>query len=92
MPTSPGPSPTELHVFEAELSMWVIASSPEDAQKVQVEYEGTTTEEAYAPEEWARVSADKVLSIRDDGTGETSKRTAAEWIARQGRGFLCSDL
>ena len=67
---------------------WVIAESAEDATAVWIEYYGEPAEEL----RWKRWEDNRTLSMFDFGDDdEVTKimRTCAEWIAQQGRGWLC---
>jgi hypothetical protein len=77
----------------------VIAHGEADAWAVWTETTGMDPGEEFSedPDEAIQeLPADKVLRIICDADGnpsddgETISRTCAEWVAHQGRGFLCS--
>lgn len=85
-----------LYVFTAAHD-YVIATSPEDAHAAYCEHL-VEDEDAF---DWLRLGDDTELTIwcdRDDGSiaaidddgAEPVTRTAAEWVERCGRGWLCS--
>ena len=70
-----------------------IAYNEEDAYSVMAEYEGITVAESKATRENAIptiTSDDAVITVRSDEDGSDTTLTAAQWVAREGRGFLCS--
>lgn len=84
-----------------ELRVWtddtdtVVAADLADAQKVWEEHHGSTFEqEMMTLDDWSQVPDDKPITIHNvDGRGTDDDKltlTAAEWAARDGRGFLCS--
>jgi hypothetical protein len=87
---------SDLRVFTND-SDWCVAVSIEDAMQAMDEY-GMGEQD---PEAWAPVDEAGTISIHcdvqgnptepgsDDDAGETTK-TAAEWAAARGRGFLCT--
>ncbi len=78
-----------LRVWEIEDCDWVIAESAAEALKIATEYQGE-----YECEGEPVVLAcpmDRPMSIHNDDTGETARKTMAEWIASNGRGWLCSE-
>ena len=78
-----------LHVYANDVTDWVIASSPADADAVSVEHTGAPIEPGYELD-WKRLPLDRVLNLHmDDGRGSV-EQTCAEWIAEQGRSFLGS--
>ena len=67
---------------------WIIAESAEDATVVWAEHYGEPAEEL----RWKRWDDNRTLSMFDFGDDdEVTKvtRTCAEWIAGNGRGWLC---
>lgn len=75
-----------LHVWTDDAE-WVVASSLDDVRAVLREHRG---DDDILIEDFTKLPDDKVITISDeDGSGKTSK-TAAEWAAENGRGFLCS--
>lgn len=82
----------ELHVFANKVTDWVVATSPEDASAVWVEHCGLDGE-TYPEREhgaWSQLPDDKALVIRDEDHDQKITKTAAEWAAHNGRGFLAS--
>ena len=84
-----------LQVFHADAGSgeWVVSVSAEDAAAVYQEYMGPTyvlTEEDPQPADWRPLSGAGMLTITSDETGKRDKKTCAEWVAANGRGFLCS--
>lgn len=66
---------------------WVVASTIEDVREVLREHR---REDDIVLGDFAKLPDDKLITIVDeDGVLKTSK-TAAEWAAENGRGFLCS--
>ena len=68
---------------------WVIAESAEDATAIWTEYYGEPAEELH----WKRWEDSRTLSVFDfdeDGNVQKVMRPCAEWIAKNGRGWLCS--
>lgn len=80
-----------MHIYQNEVTDWVIAADEADANAVLREHYMYTQEEL--EEEQMQVTTmwpdDKPLRISDDD-GTKTTLTPAEWIAREGRGFLCS--
>lgn len=76
-----------LKVWRNDVTDWVVASSPKDADAVCLEHTGDHPDD---PHEWEALEDDKTLAITDDWDGKITTRTAAEWVASNGRGFLCS--
>lgn len=77
-------------------SSHVIADNPKDATVFLVDHMG----ESYDDPEWEEVAPTGRITIAVDGDGKICSvdddhddltLTAAEWIARQGAGFLCSE-
>lgn len=72
----------------------VVAADIADAQRVWEEKIGATFEqEGMSIYDWRQVPDDEVITIRnvhDRGWDDAETRTAAEWAAQEGRGFLCS--
>lgn len=68
---------------------WVVATSAEDARDVACALSGERIED-YDAGDWEFCAPGSTVTIRgeDGAPGET--RTCAEWVARNGRGFLCS--
>jgi|JI10StandDraft_1071094.scaffolds.fasta_scaffold79507_5 hypothetical protein len=74
---------------DADETELVVAASEEDAQAAIAEHIGDKPEDV-ARRAWQEIPADRVIEIgTDDGRG-VLKKTAAEWVASDGRGFLCS--
>jgi hypothetical protein len=77
----------------------VIAESAEDARLVWCEVTGEDLEACYEEHEVTPVDPEKVIGIWCDKDGKiaepghgaaVARLTAAMWVAREGRGFLCS--
>lgn len=68
----------------------VVAYSPEDASTVWSEWAGG---EPHSDDEhpWDARPMGDALRIRMDEAEVATVRTVAEWIAGNGRGFLCSE-
>ena len=84
---------SDLHVF-CNGTDKVIATDIEDAWAAWCETTGESRE-AYSGETWAweQMPDDASLPImRDPESGDRTKDTltCAEWVAKDGRGFLCS--
>ena len=86
---------SELHVFSDDVE-WYIAASAVDAMAAQRELTGMR-ESNQDPETWEQVPDERSLAIHMDDHGNAAEadapvvtKTCAEWIAEQGRGFLCS--
>ncbi len=68
---------------------WVVAESAEDATAIWTEHYGEPAEELH----WKRWDDVRTLSVFDfdeDGNVHKVMRPCAEWIAQNGRGWLCS--
>ena len=67
----------------------VIATSAEDAVAVYEDYCGKRDDGA---DPFVRVPDHRVITIRSDDPDEPNEdeRTAAQWVRKNGRGFLCS--
>ena len=79
-------SNSNLYVW-SDKTDWVIAESLEDVREVLREHR---CDDDIIIEDFAKLPDDNVIVIGDeDGVLKTSK-TAAEWAAENGRGFLCS--
>lgn len=80
-----------MHIYTNEVTDWIIAADEADANAVLCEHYGYTQEQL--EEEHIQITSqwpdDKTLTVRDDD-GVRAKLLPAEWIAREGRGFLCS--
>lgn len=72
----------------------VVAVDLADAQRVVEDHYGSTFEqEGWSIDEWGEVHGDKPIAIRNahgQGWDDKETKTAAEWAASNGRGFLCS--
>ena len=72
----------------------VVAADLADARKVWEEHHGSTFEqEMMSLEDWSEVPEDEVITIcnfHGNGSDDKVTRTASEWAAQNGRGFLCS--
>ncbi len=82
-----------LQVYHVDDSDWVVAESAEEAIRIGEALYGAPYER-YDDEPTPSYPEDdgKVLPIHnfaDDGV--TVTHTCAEWVALQGRGFLCSE-
>lgn len=75
-----------LHVFRNDVIDWVIAESPEDADKICFEHTGNDEDD---PHEWVALPDDQILAINDEDGGHVEK-TCAALIAEHGRCFLAS--
>lgn len=76
-------------------TLTVVAADLSDAQRVVEAHHGATFEqEGWTLDDWAEVPHDESITIRtedDDGPqGFSTTKTASEWAASDGRGFLCS--
>lgn len=71
---------------------WVVASSEADAVSAAEENYGETLEEMSGEvPEVELLSPDRKVTVQNhNDTGESLTLTCAEWIARDGRGLLCS--
>ena len=72
----------------------VVAVDLADAQRVvEAHYGATFEQEGWSIDEWREVPADEPITIcnlHDRGSDDRATKTAAEWAAEDGRGFLCS--
>jgi len=77
----------------------VIAESADDARRAWCEFTGEDLDACREEHEITPVDPDKVIGIWCDSTGKIAEPghgaavirfTAAMWVAREGRGFLCS--
>lgn len=72
----------------------VVASCLADIPAVLAHHYGSTMEEeGWSLDDWDQVPDDKQITIRnvhDRGYYDKEVKTAAEWAASEGRGFLCS--
>ncbi len=92
--TLPSPLDAEepLVAFYNESDTW-IAHSAADAHAMYLDNIGAKTpaDSDVKPEDWIQLYLGKKMTINlDDGRG-VIRKTVAEWIASEGRGFLCSD-
>lgn len=91
------PQPTPASEPTKALGLWtndydtVIAYDREDAIALWAENIGEDPD-FYDPTEWERLPDDKPVRIyEDDDTSKPpTEKMPAEWIAQNGRGFLCS--
>lgn len=81
--------PRKLRVWRNNIIEWVIATGPRDASRI-INHELQHLEfDARRPiEDWEVVPDDKVIGV--DMDGRIVKRTAAEWVDVNGRGFLAT--
>jgi hypothetical protein len=80
----------DLHCFSDDVDT-VIAASVEDADAAYDEWAGGDTGQERA--RWTQLPDDKPLTITVDpelNRGRRVTKTCAEWVASNGRGFLCS--
>lgn len=77
-----------LNVYKNETD-WVVAESKEDASKVWCETSGAEFFDENWQGEWEMMDPASTISIIDD-EGKKVTKTCQEWIAENGRGFLCS--
>lgn len=84
------------HLNDAE---WIIARDERDARAIWCESMGEKLED-YPDQEWAEVPGEQTLTMMVDADGKICcsddrfaalKLNAAEWIAREGRGYLGGD-
>ena len=84
-------SKLQLYVDDAD---FVVARSPEDACTVWAECIGATyaDETGRGPDAWSVIADDKPFPLNDLDHPEKPPEvlTAAQWIAKEGRGFLGS--
>lgn len=83
--------PEGLKVFTWEHEEWVIASDPEDADKVYAEHAGDTIQNQTGDDSavWTEEAPDKVFKMDDDG--DRSEDTCAGWVRKIGkRGYFAS--
>ncbi|HBU30655.1 MAG TPA: hypothetical protein DEB56_14775 [Thiobacillus sp.] len=92
-----------MHVYSDNDCVWVVAESKLDACKAYAEFCGyedvaEATEECgdgFDPSNWSELPDDSPLSIVEDEddlpcADAFRTMTCAEWVAEQGRGFLCT--
>ena len=77
----------ELKVYENDVKEWVIAYSPEDAQRVAVEHSGYEPEHEDEISEFTECDPEKPLTRDNDYRGTLTK-LPAEWVASEGRCYL----
>ena len=68
---------------------WVIAESAEDATKIWAEHYGEPSEELH----WKRWADNRTLAVFDFDEDDNVQKImcpCSEWIASNGRGWLCS--
>jgi hypothetical protein len=86
-------SETRLRVFTNHTGT-VVASNLADAQRVvEAQYGATFEQEGWTLDEWGEVDESEPITIRNlngNGWDDVATKTAAEWAASHGRGFLCS--
>lgn len=72
----------------------VIARDLADVQViVEAHYGATFESEGWELDDWSKIPDNKditICNLHDGGEGDRATKTAAEWIAQMGRGFLCS--
>lgn len=69
--------------------VWVVAESPEDAEQAYAETFGDRHDDPeFKLTDWAELDDDELITIMAD-KGSTTL-TAAEWVEKCGRGFLCT--
>lgn len=68
---------------------WVVAESAEEAQRIVIELTGIHPEESPV-EDWGPVDDDKVLAFNHQDGRPVERRTAAEWVALNGKGHWAS--
>lgn len=84
----------ELRVWRNDVE-WLIAGDREDLRALWRENTGCTDEE-FEEQEFYELPGESKLRIicneqgEIDDTGEPLELTCAEWIAREGRGLLCT--
>ena len=86
-----------MHIYTNEVTDWVIAADRADADSVLCEHYASARDEPLTRDQLVREGLevtgdwpdDKPLTITDDD-GTKTTLLPAEWIAREGRGFLCS--
>lgn len=70
---------------------WVVAADLDDVRKVLVEQYGDTPEiDTWIEEGFTPLDDDKPITITNYSSGDPLTLTCADWIAREGRGHLCS--
>lgn len=89
----------ELHVFTNKTD-WVIAADVDDAWRAWEEHSGEERADYDTEWTWDQLAPTHEITIWCDAEGDPCEpeedgsdlitRAAAEWIAAQGRGFLCS--
>ena len=72
----------------------VVAADLADVERVVEDHYGYTFEqEGMSLDDWSEVPPDEPITIcnfHNCGPDDKETRTAAEWAATEGRGFLCS--
>jgi len=70
---------------------WVIADSARRAWELSNEFLGAKPGEASDLDDWSALDDGARVRVYDDRDALTYERTAAEWVAHEGKeGFLCS--
>lgn len=75
-----------LHVYENEVTDWVVTISEEEARKLLLDF---FKSDEYEDLEYTQCPDDQDLTITNDDTGKET-HTCAEWCKMNGKGFLCS--
>lgn len=69
---------------------WIIAETAERAHELRAESYGEGPDDMGSVSDWRALPDDKPISVHDDCDDTTTVRTAAEWVAAEGEGVLCS--
>jgi hypothetical protein len=95
----PDLTPADLHVWEDSDCVWVVAADARDAAIAYAEFCGYDDPAGQIglpgtyinPDDWGMVPDDSELEIdRGDEGIDLETQTCAQWVAEQGRGFLCT--
>jgi hypothetical protein len=71
---------------------WVIAETAERAHELRAKSCGESNPDDMGDlEDWRAISDDESIRVHDQRDDSVTTRTAAEWVAHEGKeGFLCS--
>lgn len=77
-----------LYLWSNNDEEWWVAESAEEACELAVKSCGCLPGEGGAVEDWTKVPDNKIIHVLDED-GNKVHKTAKEWAASEGKGFLC---